>query len=574
MVDLRKKPFNLNEEQIAWVEKTYESLTLEEKVGQMFIHLALRREPEYIAELCERYHIGGIRWQGGTLEEVYEQNRLFQAKSRIPVLIAANCEAGGNGAVKEGTLVATGAACGAADAEEVTYRMARVGGAEAAAVGCNVSFGPVSDVLYNWRNTIVNCRAFGKDPKEIIARSKAYMRGMRENGIACCTKHFPGDGVEERDQHLVMGCNDLSCEEWDVSFGSIYRSLIEEGIEAFMAGHICMPAYTRKLRPGIGDEEIMPATLAPELLQGLLREQLGFNGLILTDASHMAGLSASATRREQIRGVVAAGCDMILFFNDPQEDFGYLLSGCQDGTVSPERLSDAVHRILGLKAKLDLHKLQFPEREGLARVGCPEHKRQAAFAADQSITLVKDTQRLLPVSSEEKKRVMLYFIQSAPISSVDGADPAKAIFAEELRAAGFAVDVHKDYYEYEMEEPSFANRYKVTHPGKIEEFKKKYDLVILVTNMKGYAQESNVRIRWSVSHSEELPWYVQEVPTIGISLSYTNHLYDLPMLKTYINAYADTREYIHATVEKITGKSQFKGRCNDNVWCGRWDTRR
>lgn len=573
MVNLKKKPFYLDEAQIKWVEDTYASMTVEEKIGQLFINLTLHREPEYITELCEKFHIGGVRWQGGTLEEVYEQNKLFQEKSRIPVMIAANCEAGGNGAVKEGTLVASGAACGAASDSDVAYQMGKVGGAEAAAVGCNITFAPVSDVLYNWRNTIVNFRAFGKTPDEIIDRSKAYMQGMRENNMACCTKHFPGDGVEARDQHLVMGCNDLSCEEWDDSFGRIYKALIDEGIEAFMIGHICMPAYSRKLRPDIQDADIMPATLAPELLQDLLRDQLGFNGVVITDASHMVGLSAAATRREQVQGVIAAGCDMILFFNDPEEDFQYMLEGYHAGTITEERLSDAIHRILGMKAKMGLHQLQFPARELLGSVGCDAHMKIAAYAADESITLVKDTQKLLPVSVEEKRRVALYFIQSAPISCIDGTDKAKQIFVEELERVGFLVAVHKDYYECELEQPSAANRYKVTHPGKMEEFKKNYDLVLLVTNMRGYAQESNVRIKWSVSHSAELPWYIHEVPTVGVSLSYTNHLYDLPALKTYINAYSDTREYIRAVVEKLTGQSEFKGRYDDNVWCDRWDTR-
>ena len=108
MVNLREKPFNLNEEQLTWVEKTFASLSMEEKIGQLFINLTLERSPKAITRLCREYYIGGVRWQGGTLEEVYEQNRMFQEESKVPVLIAANCEAGGNGAVGEGPMVATG----------------------------------------------------------------------------------------------------------------------------------------------------------------------------------------------------------------------------------------------------------------------------------------------------------------------------------------------------------------------------------------------------------------------------------------------------------------------------------
>lgn len=573
MVNLKTAPFNLNEQQIAWVDTMIDSMTLEEKIGQLFINLTLRRDPDYIDMLCNKYHIGGVRWQGGTLAEIYEQNRLFQEKSRIPVLIAANCETGGKGAVIEGTYVASHAACGACQTTDTARNMARVGGAEAAAIGCNWTFAPISDVLFNWRNTIVNTRSFGKEPDKIIAMSKAYMEGMAEHQIACCTKHFPGDGSEERDQHLVMGCNDLSVEAWDQSFGKIYRELFAAGLESVMAGHICLPAYSRKLRPGIPDSSIMPATLAPELLNDLLRDQLGFNGLVLTDASHMAGMTAAAPRRSQIPGAIAAGCDMILFFNDIDEDFQYMMEGYQSGLISDERLTDALRRILGLKAKLNLDQNRFPEKDGLSVVGCPQHLEVAAQAADESITLVKDTQHLLPADPSRFKRVKLHYIQSAPVSMLDGTDKTKQVIIEELERAGYQVTPHTDYYEMEVEKPDFQNRFRITRSGPAEEFRSKYDLVLMFFHMKGYAQENNVRIKWSASHSNELPWFVHEVPTIGISLNYTNHLIDLPMLKTFINSYAPTREYIRATIGKIAGQSQFKGSYDDNVWCDRWDTR-
>ena len=527
MVNLREKPFYLTDSQIEWVEETIRSMSDEEKVGQLFINLTLQRDPETIDRLVNKYHIGGVRWQGGSLEEVYEQNRLFQEKSRIPVLIAANCEAGGNGAVGEGTMIATGAACGASATEQTVRDMAKVGGAEASAVGCNWTFAPVCDVVSNWR----------------------------------------------RDQHLVMGCNDLSCSEWDDSFGKVYQALIDAGLPSIMVGHICQPAYSRRFRPGIKDSEIKPATLAPELLQDLLRGQLGFNGLIVTDASHMAGLTTAATRREVIQGVVAAGCDMILFFNDPEEDIQYLKEGIESGVITQERLSDALHRILGLKAHAGLDRLVFPDKSGLARVGCAEHHELAADAADESITLVKDTQNILPVVPEQRKKVRLYYIQSAPVSMLDGSDPGKKILIEELEQAGFEVTAPQDYYEMEMEKPSKFNKFRCMTHESAEEFKKNCDLVLVAVNIKGYAKENNTRLTYSVSHSGEIPWYVREVPTICVSLNYTNHLYDLPMMKTYINAYGSTREYLHALVQKITGKSAFRGHSNELVFCGRWDTR-
>jgi len=573
MVDLRKAPFCLNDEQLSWVEDTLAGMTLEEKIGQLFICLNYEHDEAHYRRMVERFHVGGIRWQGGTLREQYEQNRYYQTHSRVPVLIAANLESGGDKSIAGGTLLAPGPAMGAAGPRTARL-MAEKAAEEAAAIGVNWTFAPITDVLYNWRNTVVNNRAFGCDPDDIIADSIAYMEGAHSQGLACCCKHFPGDGVEERDQHLLMGCNDLSVEEWERSFGKVYRAVFQAGVEAVMVGHICMPAWSKKLRPGMTDDEIMPATLAPELLQDLLRDRLGFNGLVLTDASHMVGMTSSAPRRLQVPGAIAAGCDMFLFFGDPEEDFRYMMEGYQSGLITGERLSDALRRILGLKAKLNLHHYVFPSEEGLKTVGCEDHHRAAAACADAAVTLVKDTQGLLPIDPARKKRAMLYYVQSAPVSMGDGADPAKRIVAEELERAGFTVDVHQDYYEMELEKVDPVNKRRIMHAPPVEEFKAKYDVVFLFIHMKGYAQENNVRLRWSAAHTGETPWYVHEVPTVGVSLNYTNHLYDVPMLKTFVNAYAPTREYIRSAIEKITGKSEFKGKANELVWCGRWDTRR
>lgn len=575
MVDLKAKPFFLNDEQIAWVEDTIASMSLEEKVGQLFIYLSVTKDPDEAKRICETYHIGGLRWQNATAEESWEKINAFQSASKIPLLVAANVESGTDKMAKSGSMIALPPAAGAAPTDEVAYQLGRIGGIEAKSVGCNWTFAPISDILFNWRNTIVNNRAFGNDPDKILACCRAYMRGMKESDIACCTKHFPGDGVEERDQHLVMGCNDLSVEEWDASFGRVYRELIDDGIESVMVGHICMPAYSRKLRPGIKDEEIMPATLAPELLQDLLRGQLGFNGLVLTDASHMVGMTCMAPRSEQVPGAIAAGCDMYLMFNgEPIEDFTYMMNGVKDGRISEERLSDALHRILGLKAKQGLRHFSMPEKSGVSVIGCDAHRKEIEKCADLSVTLVKDTQNLLPVDPVRQKRVRLYYFRSPNAMTFFDEDKSKQLVIEELERAGFEVDAPDDFYEATAKHPNDpAVALKFFHAEPAEEFKKKFDLVMVFVSMAGYAQENVVRLRYSTAHSNEMPWYVKEVPTLCVSLNYTTHLFDLPMMKTYINAYAPSREYIHAAVEKIIGRSAFQGTANDLVWCDRWDTR-
>ena len=182
----------------------------------------------------------------------------------------------------------------------------------------------------------------------------------------------------------------------------MYRTHIDNGVEMIMAGHIALPEYQKKLDPSLSDADILPATLAPELLQGLLKTQLGFNGVVITDASHMLGMTSAMRREDYVPAAIAAGCDMFLFFNDIDEDYGFMLAGLRNGVITAERMDDAVRRILGLKAKLNLHvkaadgTLQKAPEE-LAVVGCEEHLQMRADAADKGITLVKNTLDQLPL---------------------------------------------------------------------------------------------------------------------------------------------------------------------------------
>ncbi len=581
MVNLKAKPFDLTDAQVQWVEDMIASMTLDEKLSQLFVLLKAVPgvDEERIRNLMETARPGGMRWQGGDKEAVWKQNRLFQQHSRIPVLIAGNCDDGGNGVLpKEGTFVATAAEAGASAGTETAYHMGYVAGREAAAVGVNWMFNPVADVYRNWRNTIVNTRSFGSDPDRVIECVRAYIRGIKDAApnMACTCKHFPGDGWDELDPHISPAHNEAGVEEWLASYGRVYKTMIDEGLETIMTGQISLPAMSRKLRPGIRDTEIMPASLAPELLQDLLRGQLGFNGLIISDASHMIGMSGVMSRREAVPKCIAAGCDMFLFANDPEEDMGYLKAGYEQGIVTEERLSDALHRVLGLKAHLKLYdeSVRCPDHSMLDVVGCEEHRRYTEDAADAGITLVKDTRNLLPLNPAEKKRALLIYVQSTPNSKGYQGDGMRGMITEELERAGFQVEQCPSFYDLELENGVHPmNFVRMMQMGRREDFRKKYDVVFVFIYVKGYAQRNVERMAWSSGHSMEMPWYTEEVPTVGVSLNYTNHLVDCANIHTFINAYGPNRENVRAAVEKITGRSAFQGKADDSVFCGRWDTR-
>jgi beta-N-acetylhexosaminidase len=570
LVNLSEKPYHLSASQIQWVEDTIAAMTAEEKAGQLFTNLFHFGKDSFSGndlsnpQIIEKYHVGGVRYMGGTSRQVQELLNQLQTVSKIPLLVAANCDSGGNGACSDGTYIASGAQAEAARDTVVAYNAGLVSGREASALGVNVNFDPCVDILFNWRNTIVNTRAYGTNADDVIRYSSAYLQGLTADcEMIQCIKHFPGDGTEERDQHLVLGVNELSVEEWDASFGRVYRHHIDNGVEMVMAGHIALPEYQKKLNPQLADQDILPATLSEELIQGLLKDQLGFNGMVITDASHMLGMASAMRREDYVPGAIAAGCDMFLFFNDFEEDFNFMLNGYKKGIITEERMQDALRRILGLKAKLNLHLKKasgtlLKKEEDLAVVGCPEHLQMRAEAADKSITLVKNTYHQLPIRPETHKRIRLYYLQGEVGGIMAASTKVLENIKAELEKRGFEVTVNDG-----------KNRMK----GRTLQYREEVDAALIFADVVGYGAENNYRIRWKVAMSNECPWYVQEVPTVFVSLNYTTHLHDATMVKCFINAYHSNPDTIKLVVDKIMGESEFKGQYNDLVWTEKWQAK-
>ncbi|MGM0903150.1 MAG: glycoside hydrolase family 3 protein [Bacillota bacterium] len=583
-VDLKAKPYHLSDSDINWVKETINSMSIEEKIGQLFVNMGASRTEEYLSDMVNNYHIGAVRYNPGKAEEVYEQNKILQENSKIPLLIAANTEAGGNGACTDGTEVGLEVKIGATNDPKYAYEMGRVSGVEAAAIGCNWSFAPIVDINYNWRNPIISSRSFGSDPDLVLEMSLAYMKGIQESGIAPAAKHWPGDGVDERDQHLSFSVNSLSTEEWDETFGKVYKGLIDAGLPSIMAGHIHLPEYQRFFNPDVKDEELLPATLSKEITTDLLREKLGFNGVVVTDASHMVALTSAMKRSEMLPTAIAAGCDLFLFFNDPDEDFGYMMDGYKNGIITDERLEEALTRILGLKASIGLHKkakteILPPKEEALAKIGLPENKALFKEVADEAITLVKDKQEIWPVTPEKYKRVLLVEVtgvQGGFGALIAGRGPKPIdLMKEELEKQGFEVEIYESPMKKIMDLPeeermkNIAGVYAAKRP--ITDLTNNYDLIINIANVNpGTVQ----RIVWEASKgTPDIPFYVHEIPTIFISVQYPYHLADVPQVKTYINAYDGRQQTLELLVEKMMGGSEFKGKSPVDAFCGFIDTR-
>lgn len=563
-VNLRAKPFHLTEQDILWVEETLAAMSFEEKLGQLFCLVAYSTDADKLKQQAQQFHPGGLMCRPMAAAGVLATARTLQENSRIPMLLAANLERGGNVAT-EGITIGSQMLVAACHNDTMGAHLGQICGREGAALGLNWSFSPVLDIDYNFRNPITNTRTFGSDPDQVRRLGIEYVRSCQQEGVAACIKHFPGDGMDERDQHLVSSINSMSCEEWDKSYGAVYRGAIDAGALTVMAGHILQPAYSRKLNPALSDEQILPATLSHEQITGLLKTQLGFNGLVVTDASTMAGMMIPMPRAKAVPQTIAAGCDMFLFTRSLDEDLAAMRQGIEDGIITEARLQDALRRILGLKAALGLHRRQqqgtlVPAlEEAMLRVGCRQHQAWAQECADQGITLVKEEPGVLPLSPQRTPRLLYYPLESGQGFAYSARTGVVEEFRERLVREGFDVTVFKPAEGSEGMMRSFS------------EIADHFDVIVYLANMVTKSNQTTVRIEWAQPMGTNVPVYMGSVPTLFISVENPYHLLDVPRVRTYINAYNSSATVLDALVDKLMGRSAFKGKSPVDAFCGLWD---
>ena len=552
-VNLKAKPFELTDEQIEWVESTIEGMTLEEKLGQLFLPMAVEAPEEVLAKY-DRMGLqpGGVLLRSGSAAQTREKIAAFQRHAKIPMLIAGDLDRGSFNMISDGTQYGHEMLLAASGDPQMAYRGGKIMGEECCAVGANWNFGPVVDIDFNPFNPMTNVRSFGSDPEKVREFALASCRGMRAGGILPCAKHFPGDGVDGRDQHFLSSVNSLSVEEWDKTYGRVYQALIDDGLETIMTVHIMQPAYTKHFSPETRDEDILPGSLSEELNIRLLREKMGFNGLLITDASSMAGFTDVLPRSTAVPTAIAHGADIFLFSRDLEEDFDSMKAGYEQGILTEERLQEALERILGMKAKLRLPEKQrtgtlVPPESALEVFRRPESAAFAKEAADRGITLVKDTQHLLPLTPEKHRRLFVIPVKVEPnYHNPEGGYEHR--FVKDLEDRGFEVHLY---------DASPEDMYTI---GKspIRDFKKRYDAIIYFMNVASSNSDSAVRISWPGTRVT-ITMMIHDVPTMMVSVDNPYHLMDAPRIPTYVNAYNSSDLVVDTLVEKLTGESPFRG---------------
>lgn len=546
-------PLTLAPEQRAWVDAQLAALSVEDKIGQLFIFATEQDSVEEVAEIAKLKPGGIHRFPGHDIAPAWAATRAAIDTAETPVIISGDIE-GGTTSYRFATAIPNQLGLAACDDIELTTDLARVVAQESATLGYNWSFTPVIDINRAWRNPVVGTRSFGSDVARIGAQACAYITTLQANGIAATAKHWPGDGYDDRDQHLMTTVNPLDMDAWDASFGKLYRQVIDAGVMTIMSAHIALPAFARAMIRDAGREAFRPASVSRLLNQNLLRERLGFKGLIVSDATGMAGLTSWADREERVPAVIENGCDMFLFSRTPAEDVQLMMKGLREGRLSEARLEEAVGRILSFKAKLGLHRMTTDERlppleQAVTRLLAAESVATAERAAGRGITLVKDTQQLLPLDPVRHRRVTI--IADEGWSFFVGAQPRDLTpFKEALAAAGFEV---RDFD---------ADR----RPTRED-----CDLVLYLAGQEATPSLGAIFLDWAKMHGgsrKAMHRFGHEIPTLLISLGQPYYLFDAPDMATYINAYSGLESVQRALVPRLLGREPFTGVSPVDPFCG------
>ncbi|MCU0902274.1 MAG: glycoside hydrolase family 3 protein [Tabrizicola sp.] len=547
---LSAAPFNLDGTARDWVRATLGGMDRAAKVRQLFVHICFGTGPEVVDRITALAPAGITKFFGPDAEGELDTLDALRAAAPIPYLVSADLE-GSRMSPSFGTEVPNPLALAAVDDVQASTTIARIMATEARAAGVNWSFTPVIDINALFRSPIVATRGLGSDPDRIRAHALAHIAGLQANGVAATVKHWPGEGHDDRDQHLVTTINPLSMDDWNATHGALYRAAIDAGVMSVMSAHIALPAYVLAHNPDAGLEAYRPASISPLLNLTLLRGELGFNGLIVSDATPMAGLGAWAHRDETLPQLVSSGCDIILFSDEPEADIARIETALNDGRLTAERLDEAMVRVLGLKAALGLHQNgKAPaDRKRLAR---PEDATAAQAVTARAPTLVKDVQGILPLSPDRHRRVLVY--TTGIVTPLHG-DGMPMAFPDMLRAEGFEVTVHQ--------------------PGdKLDQ--RDFDLVLFLMAEETLLTRGRIFLDWNrltggMHGAMQRHWH--EVPTALISFGYPYYLYDAPRMPCVVNAYATMDSMQRATLDCLLGRAPFQGKNPVDPFCGLPDAR-
>lgn len=448
------------------------------------------------------------------------------------MIVAADVENGPGCALEGEDLLPFPMAWGAADDAGLVEQAGEATAAIAQKNGIHWTFAPIVDLNLNPDNPVTNIRAISDSPEQVIKIGGAYMRGLqKENRMVACCKHFPGDGVDDRNQHFCTTINSLSKEEWMATFGKVYQEMIRQGVGSIMVGHIALPAYD-----GEKVDEILgyrTAIISKPLITDLLKGELGFEGCVVSDALSMIGSCSVLGEDKLVAEFIRAGGDMALFALPV--DFDRLKAAYEQGSLSLERIQDAVLRVLRMKEQagvLDGNAAAAPD-PGL------DIKRIGQKIAEKSIKIVRNAKNVLPVKLEAGDKVLVINIQRVEEARVISPFVRYMdTFEEELRGRGLIVE-------------------SVTNPGHTMVKEKMQDAKTVFVNCKIGVHDylgGSLRIAWPNIMLFWRGFLFNHPSVVFTSFGDPYKLHDFPYLYTYVNAFSSAESTQRAAVQVLLGE--------------------
>ncbi|CAN5851888.1 hypothetical protein BH23GEM3_BH23GEM3_13600 [soil metagenome] len=536
-----------------WVERTLASLTLREKVGQLVMpwvggEYAAVDSPEFdqIARWVEEDRVGGLIVSVGLPHSYAAKLNEAQRRAGVPLLVTSDMENGPGmrmGGIYSfphllpqggGTTFPPVMALGAAGSDSLAYELGRVLGREARAVGVHMTFGPVLDVNSNPLNPIINTRSFGEDPELVARLATAYIRGAREAGLMTTGKHFPGHGDTDVDSHIDLPTIAADRARLDAVEFPPFRVAIAEGVDGIMTAHIAVV--------GVEGPDAPPATLSPFFMTDVLREEMGFDGLLFTDAMTMGGVAKRYGATEPLVLALEAGADVLLMPRDVRQAIETITEAVESGRISESRIDLSVRRILAVKARAGLPEQRLVNREGIDRVvGTRAHVGIARTIAERSITLARDHRDLVPLARTVQQ--VLSITYAGPTDPIAG-----RVFNRDLNQGGLVVDaVRVDDRTTAAEFDALRARAEAA------------ELVVIS------AYVSPVEYAGSISAEGGFPRFVERLsgegkPVIAVSFGSPYLLSSFPSVSAYLVAWGGAEVSQRAAARALRGEIPITGR--------------
>ncbi len=386
-----------------WADSVMSRLSLDEKIGQLFMVAAYSNKgPEherFILNLVEKHRIGGLIFmQGGPYRQARLTN-LYQSKSRVPLMISMDAEWGLSMRLDSTFGFPWNLSLGAISDTQLIYEIGREMGRQCKRLGVHINFAPVVDINTNPSNPIINARSFGEDPDNVLQKSRALMRGLQDERILACAKHFPGHGDTDQDSHLTLPRVNHSRPRLDSVELYPFRELIKSGLGSLMSAHLSVPAI---------ESQALPTSVSSKALKDLLRDEYGFTGLVFTDALNMKGITKLFPPGEADLQALLAGNDVLLFSEDVPRAIGMIKKALQEGRISESEINAAVRRILLAKEWMGLAQRKAIDLKCLHE---DLHSSRAILlkrkAYEEALTLVKNVNKTLPIQDLQDKKVAL-----------------------------------------------------------------------------------------------------------------------------------------------------------------------